>query len=422
MRIPVVMAVAAAACSACSSPGDLRAAAESARAAVLAVRPAADLEGVRVEVWTRSTDLRALAEAEAGSVSLPELAAIFEAQAPVLTELALLDTADVDEFREEFLGLGETGIAGLAFPSSGVILVPPQSSGSIDVLAHEFGHIASARMGYGETTRARVFLRADRGPAWANVDALVASWLVNEGDAEFTGRMAAAFLEEGEAGSVALWQRPVPPEEPDLVGPATITRPDGSEVVLEKGEGYIFPKSILATWTKLAYGGSLALVVARRVGDEDLEATLRRTWEGFSFTTREVLFPDAPVESSRFALACKSLEAEASGATRVGALLVRDMLERKSGLSRRGATDLVAALEDDLVLRSVHGGLLWVTTWSDSVSARRFSDLYGVVLPGAARRTDGHLAVVVLGEVPDVEALLARLQYRGSGDSGNYDN
>ena len=411
-RRGAILILVCAAVSGCSATGGLETTTESARAAVLAVRPSADLGGVKVEIWTPSTDLVSLAGGEPGGISLPELAGIFEAQAPVLTRLALLDKSDVVEFREQFLGLGTAGTVGLAFPARGLILVTPQGASSVEVIAHEFGHIASARMGYGAGSRERLFLRGGRGPdpAWADIDTLIASWLANEADAEFTGRAAAAFLEGKERGLEDLWRRPVPPEEPDLVGPATITRPDGSTITFGAGEGYFFPKSILDTWIKMAYGGSLRLVIARHADGEGLEEALHRTWERFSFSTREVLFPETAGVSSRFAAACRGLGTEVSGATRVGALLVRDMLERRAGLSRASAMDLVRRLEDDIVLRAGKDGLLWVTRWSEAESARTFADLYATVRKGAAPRVDGNLAVATVGDVANGEALLARLR------------
>jgi hypothetical protein len=396
--------------TACGPRAELRATAESARDAVRSVRPAADLANVRVEIWTRATDVRTLAAAETEGVTLPELATLFEAQAPVLEQLGLVTRQDVADFETAFLELGSEGIAGIAFPASGLVFVTEWAAGSLEVLAHEYGHVASARMGYGARTSQAVFPRGAGAPAFADLDALVAAWLLHEADAELTGRMAAAFAQGGRAAAEALWRERIPVEAPDLVGPASLTRPDGTRVVLEAGESYVFPKSLLETWLDLAYGGSQRLPLARHADGDDLEATLRRTWAEFTFTTREVLFPDVPTTPSRFADACADLADGITGATRVGALFVRDALERRGGLSRERALGLVRALEDDVVVRTRDGGLLWVVRWTDDAAAKKFARSYELIVANASIRADGRVVTVTVGDVPEAESLLTRLR------------
>src|SRR2546428_1710346 len=154
----------------CTLGPDLKDTAATARDAVLAVRPQADLKGVRVQLFTPSMDLKALLKDDSSGFSLPELRRVIDENAPSFVRMSLLDSKDAEMLRQEFADLYRLDAAGVAIYSAGLILIAPDHAGSVETCAHELAHIGSARMGYFAGCLQKYFPRAGGRPDPAWVD------------------------------------------------------------------------------------------------------------------------------------------------------------------------------------------------------------------------------------------------------------
>lgn len=262
----------------CALGPDLDTTAATAREAVLAVRPQADLNGVRARLLTASVDLKSLVKDDRSGLWLPELGRIVDENAPALVQLSLLDSNDVDEIRREFVDLYMADHSGVAVGSKGLILIVPDQARSIETCAHELAHIATARKGYLLPCSRRYFPRTEGvpDPAWVDLDAMLASKLLSEADAQLTARAAVAFREGGAEALRRLWRAPVDVDPPQGKGPLKVKHPDGTVIELGPGEPfYDTRQTALRALNHLAYGGSVALLLARHKDGEGLEDTLR---------------------------------------------------------------------------------------------------------------------------------------------------
>jgi hypothetical protein len=355
-------------------------------------------------------DVKALARQEGDALPLPVLEDVFETQGEILLHLGVLGAGDIASLREEFLHPSDRSTAAMSFPSIGLILVSSSYGDSIDVLVHELGHLVSAEQGYERTAHDSYSLArtGELDPSWIDLDALLASWLAEEAEAEMTGRIAIAFNSGGATAVERLWRAEIQEEHPDVTGPARIHISKEETIELAPGEGYFFKKSIVQDLIKFAYGGSMRLVRARHKSGESLEETLQRMWSGFSYMTREVLYPYDPVSVSRLAATARQGSIEAVGATRIGSLLVREMLERRGHLSRTRASKIARNMEDDIVLKVPEGGVIWIIQWEDEHVANDFVDAYQPLDPVARIGTRGSVTSITWGTVPDSEEIVAR--------------
>ena len=320
--------------------------------------------------------------------------------------------------RGEFVAIDIVGHDGLTILSRGLVLVRPERADSLAVLAHELAHVATARKGYRDESNERYFLRPAGAPDpdWIDVDALVATRCLLEADAEITERAALAFQEAGDAAVSALWKERSPVLPADGVGPLRVVKPDGS-VAVDVGAGEPFhdrTSTVAKLLGKLAYEGSLALVKARHRENENLEETLRRTWETFSYSTREIFVPEKPpLGPANLARAARSLGVPAHGALRVGAFLIFCFLYRKSDLAIDDVLKLIDAFEDDLLVRTyadAGAGSLWVTKWATPSAAERFASIYGKVLEPGSVASEGNWVTAQLGEAPAKKEIVQKLK------------
>lgn len=409
----------------CVSPGArLNATLRSAREAVLSVRPSAKLEDVRAEIWTASIDVASLLKDEAASLSFHELRRVVDAQFETLLQLDITTPGSLEQVRKELVRLDSDSVEGIALASRGLILVKEAVVGSEAVVAHELGHVAAARMGYTKR-RDRISLRGGEElvPEWVDLDALIALWVLGEADAQFTARAAEAHRRDGQDAVDRLWGEPAEVNlehvGSKITGAASLRYPDGTVLELKAGGEYIDPAGLLDALMYLAYDGSRATVVASHHRGESVESTLQRMWSAASFSTKELLFLGRANQASRLAGGARQrapslADSGVSGATRVGAFLVRELLVRRAHLSESQALEIAGALEDDLALQARGHGCLWLTEWNDGNAAKKFSDLYRLVLEKAGAKAsleiDGPLVTATAGDVPGREAILAALR------------
>ena len=296
----------------CAGRSDLSTLIRSTREAVQKTRPRSDLSNVQVEVLGETTDLARLAKDLRGSPGFLDMDEIVKEQSEALVRLQLLDAPTVERIRQKFGNIDPTmaDADGVAIPLKDLVRIR-QEAASMEVLAHEFGHIACHRMGHDEAGRRRICLLGVDGakvdPAWVDLDALIFLWALGEAEAQSTAAAAVAYHAGGPGGLGDLWKTKVEVDLSkggmEITGPASIKRADGTTIVeVKSGEKYRSPpEDFLTTLGYLAYEGSLAAVLARHQGDEGLEGTLERLWKEASFTTRELLFPEEPSKQSRLA-------------------------------------------------------------------------------------------------------------------------
>jgi hypothetical protein len=361
---------------------------------------------MRAELWTGTTRAEELANLEHSLVTGSVLDDVFKKYGHAFVSIGLLSEGDVADLQREFLHSEQGVSAAVSFPTSGIILVSPEHAQSVGVLSHELGHIVTAQRRYTERIQGHANSRSISGDSLTelDIDAIVALWLAEEADAEMTSRVAVAYAGGGDQAVRELWKQEVQGQRPDLVGPATVTLPGGKRVQLAAGEEFFFERSILKDLTALAYGASLRLVQARHQSGEELEDTLQRMWSTFSFTTREVLTPEAPLPSPKLRALADQQVSQDAHCTRVGALLVREMLEHGAGLSRSQASQLSGLWEDDVLVRSATGGVLWVIRWSNGDAALAFNKAYSVI--GRASAVEARGIYSVLSANADAELTL----------------
>ncbi len=403
-----------------SEQGRLGDSLEAARRNVLQVRPAARLDDVRARVWTGAADVGTDEDSDPLYLSIPEVLRVLDAQAPVLTALRIANRSDLDLVSKDLLDPASPFLQGLALPSRGLVLVRPAAVGSLEVVAHELGHVATACMAY--MKKERMYLRpgVPLDAAWVDLDALIAAWMLGEGDAQITARAAHAVEKGGVAAADAVWSS-VPAFSPEsltemkLTGPATLHFEDGTTIALLKGETFHVPVDLPQALAHLAYEGSLATVASFHEQGDRVEDTLHRMWSSASYTTRELLFPGKGSKSSHLAdrvrrNAPRLKALGVTGATRVGTVFLHQMLVRIAHLDDPEAQRIAWGLEDDIVVRAGDGGMIWRTEWLDPGRATEFAGLYATVLKRT--KTDakieqvGRRVTVLYGQVPGAQELL----------------
>ena len=344
MRITLGLAVAATALtsSSCGSreAQTLEDTVAAARTAVLAVRPAADVARASVRLWMEDEDLAALEAAAPDEVSGLLLQQAIRTQGALLAALGVLDPAALPHIEAAMLSPTTTSTSGLTFPSTGVVLIRVEDAGSLEVVAHELGHVADGALRDAAATSKRIALGAGAlDPDRIDVDALISDYALSEGSAELTADAAVAMREGGPAALEALWTQrasvqPAGAGGPVLTGPARMTSPGGQVVTLAAGEKHFEPGSLLSALHVLAYDSSRALVLTKHRAGEDLETTLRRAYDETAGNSAELLWPDRPCRPSRLAAGVRegrvTLGPEVTACTRVGAFLVREMLVRSA--------------------------------------------------------------------------------------------
>lgn len=419
-RLTLAMAAAAILSVGCrSSQERLDDALRETRQAVLAVRPEVRIDDVRARIWSDSDDVLALTRDEASSL-LHVFRAVLRSHSETVLHLSVSGPDSLSAAESSLLEIHPSSHHGLALPSRALFLVSEEAAESRGTLAHELGHLASARMGYAPAlTRFSVVSGDELDPAWVDLDGLLALWALREGEAQITALAAGAFGRGGNEGLDRIWRAPaeVLPFPPSAIlrGPGRITRPDGTVELVGEGEEYHFPGTLSSALYSLAYEKAVETILSYHESGEGVEETLRRTWSSWSYTTKELLFPgrregSGPAKALR-RRADPLREAGVTGAVSIGALLVHELLLNMARTSEEVAKRMVARYRDDLAVRTEEGGILWVVEWEDPQTAGEFAALYRSVLDAAGApgqpRQRGRLVIAEVGEIRDSERLLS---------------
>jgi hypothetical protein len=426
----LMLAIAALALCGCYSAARLHENTDEAARRLLDVRPRADVSDIEPGLWMSERDYL---DAKAGLEDslIHSTGRLLRAQLPLLLRLGLLAEADVNEL-DAVTGLGDAAHFGaFAVPETGRFFVKPGGE-TVELCIHEIAHIVSYRFGYMDGWP--VLLRGHAlDKRWVDMDALLAAWALDEAVAEVTEEVATLQAEGGDVRE--YWAREVPLGRRlaavSITGPMTLTYPDGSVFRLESGTYVREASSIAHRLLNFVYRASPHAVTrgvvfpAAEDGTLDLDLAFARTWQEFSFTTRQVLFPDGEHSRSRFAQRFHEAELDVAGATRVGAFAMHefalrvaefekhDPLERGTDYVRledwNAESERVRDLRDDILLRDANDALLWITLWESGEAAEWFAETYQAANPQAATRRQESHVIINIGAFNNEQAALTAL-------------
>ncbi len=371
---------------------DVDATVDEATRLLRAVRPGVNVSGVQIRSLRPWVDSRALLDGEQRVEVVTKRRCLIE-HADLLQRFCLVNPGEVELLLARVSRGSFVDRPAFANHHRSVVWIPAKDLGSVEVIAHELAWIASARQNYAEANRHRIHLsEAGDDVTRIDLDALLALDLLREADAAFTTEAALRYRADRESGLAELWR-----ERVYLEGEA-----DSSFGSLS-GSRQTLPEAM----DELAHRGSRSLLQALHRPGEGLEPALERAWSGFSYTTREILFPrDAHHRSSRFAASARHFDARVRRVVRFGAFLTWRMLLRETNLRPRHVLDIVRSFEDDILVQSDREGPLWITEWSSAESASAFAALYRGILDGARVELEGDLVIASFGDVGDRERIL----------------
>ena len=322
-----------------------------ARAEIAAIRSAEGLEDVAVRVWDDAVDVGATLREARQLADSPLALDVLEAHGPTLAALGILDETAIEELRRLVPG-GSGGLpwaAALALPSKKLVLVKPGHVDDVPMLAHEYAHVISHAQGYVDLARIGLAGTEALDLAFVDVDGAIAAWALEEAQAEVT--------EEAVKRQVG---------NPLVFGFALKTYAASIRAPTEE-------LSLFEQLLHLLYRTSPKVVAAAHEKGDTVEQAIARAFEGYSYQTRQLLFPrEETAPSVLFPRARALKDRGLTGATRVGAFGLQQALFRERGLSLKTATAQVKDLRDDVVLR-LPEGRLWITQWADGEAAEAFA-------------------------------------------------
>lgn len=426
----LLLAITALALSGCYSTARLHENSDEAARRLLDVRPRAEVSGIEPGLWMSERDfLDAKAGLEDSLIHSTER--LLRAQLPLLLRLGLLTEADTAEL-DAVSGLGDAAHFGaFAVPETGRFFVKPGGE-SVELCIHEIAHIVSYRFGYMDGWP--VAMRGEKLDArWIDLDALLAAWALDEAVAEVTEEVATLHAKGGEVrkfwdAETSLGSRLAANH---FAGPISISYADGRELRVEAGTYVHESDSIARRLLNFVYRASQRAVThgaefpAAPDGAVDLDLAFARVWQNFSFTTRQVLFPEGEHSRSRFAARFRESGLIVAGATRVGAFAVHEFVMRRADLPTQdpleeglafvrledwnAESDKVRALRDDILLRDANDALLWIVAWDSDEAADWFAETYRAAMPDADTRRDGRIVIVNVDGFENADATLALL-------------
>jgi hypothetical protein len=345
---------------------------------ILNVRPKADLTGARGMVLDESVHLEEVRSGGTHILDSVTAAGILDAQGEVLLRLKVFDKATLDGLRDRFGKRWQELFAGHAVLGKKTFVAQPDQVATPEVIVHELAHLAAGSFDYGNHRELAAGSTQPLDAAWLDLDGVIAAWALTEGEAVLTTQFAMA-RPSGPEAMQHLWRQWRSGQE------GATGSPDYAESLLG-----------------LVYGRSSGLLILGHLSGESLEATLARTWSGFSYQSREVLFPGDPSTSSRLWTRLRGLDDRSglAGATRVGAFTLAHALARARGLSWPAAERIVRKLEDDLVLWTSQGAA-WLSRWQGERDAKAFGDLYSTREGDVRVEIRGRDVIVLTGDLGD---------------------
>ena len=396
--------------------------AEEAGQAVVAVRPQADVSGIKYSFLDRDK----LSEAVllvAQSPSRNTAAESIETQTPTLLALGIMEAGEASALRTSFIEPNPDLHGGVAIYDLDLVLIRRDHVADLRMLAHEIAHIVTARTGYLDDWNREISMSPGEGfdPAWVDLDALISYWSLVEGEAQLTA-LAADYWNKGgplvTGVAVSLPVEVALPGTVEISGPGSIEFSDGRVIKLKEGEVRRMGLGLFYTLNFVAYEVSLATFQKQMKGDFKLEEVFAATWRTATFTTRELLFPKGIAhERSRLHARIEAIKDGLIGlgvesATRVGTLLMNQLLQERMQQEHETVSTLRAALVDDAVLSS-KDYRVWITDWDSTTAATMFSTLYcqwmidrGVKITS---EVDGTRAVFSIGEAANTQAIISAL-------------
>jgi hypothetical protein len=392
---------------------------DRARAEVLDIRPSAALDGLRVE--TARGDASTPTRGGGGDARDVDYGAVLARHGTALRALGVLSGDDLVELDRSLVRGGFEVTAAFACPEDGRIVVRSAEDATQDVLVHELAHVASWRAGWSRDIGERLYVArpAARDLRWFDVDALLAAWALDEGDAEFTTWIARGRRTGGSAEAARLRGSRTAVDldhtGPRLKGPIRVTLATGTVLSVAAGETARLPSTELSS--VLAYFAYEAAPNAFATIDGDGDTTedvLEARWSAPRLRTRDLLHLAAgrrpPTSPSPGWAGTIAAEPNVEGATRVGGLLLRCALARRWGATPGSADRLALALADDLVVEMQGGDVAWITLWDDVASATEFESIRLRVAGTGREQVQRSGRRVIAGAARPVEQLLRLMQ------------